>query len=256
MVGKNSPAVSIVTPVYNLEKYIQETMDSVRAQTFQDWEMVLAEDGSTDRTVEVIQKYLEQTGETRIRLIHVEDKNGAARARNQGVMATTGRFLCYLDGDDLWEKDKLERQLAFVKEKDAAFCFTGYEFADERGRGLGKIVRVPETLGYREALKNTTIFTSTVMFDTDKLPREKLQMPEIKSEDTALWWRILREGNLAYGLDENLVKYRRPGKSLSSNKLEAIRRIWNLYRRSEGMGILNSAWHFCFWAVRAVKRRV
>ena len=152
--------------------------------------------------------------------------------------------------------DKLEKELAFLKEKQAAFVFTGYEFADENGKGTGKIVRVPATITYKEALKNTTIFTSTVMFDMEQLSKEQLQMPQIKSEDTALWWRILREGYVACGLDQNLVKYRRAGKSLSSNKLEALRRIWNLYRKAEGMSVPNSAWHFCFWAVRAVKRRV
>ena len=143
-----------------------------------------------------------------------------------------------------------------MKEKEAAFAFTGYEFANEQGVGTGKIVKVPETLNYKEALKNTTIFTTTVMFDTTRISKELLEMPIIKSEDTALWWKVLRNGYLAYGLDENLVKYRRVGKSLSSNKIEALRRIWNLYRKAEGMSLLSSAYHFCFWAVNAVARRV
>ena len=250
------PVVSIVTPVYNVEKFIEETMDSVRAQTFQDWELLLVEDGSKDHTAEVIMAYLEKTGEHRIRLISMEQNGGAARARNMGVKEARGRYLAYLDADDLWEPEKLERQLALMQKKGAAFSFTGYEFADENGNGLGKIVKVPETIDYKEALKNTTIFTSTVMFDLQQLTKEELEMPQIKSEDTALWWRVLRSGHLAYGLNENLVKYRRAGKSLSSNKLEALRRIWNLYRKAEGMSIPSSAWHFCFWAIRAVKRRI
>ena len=143
-----------------------------------------------------------------------------------------------------------------MEQKEAAFAFTGYEFADEQGRGLGKVVQVPATLSYKEALKNTIIFTTTVMFDTEKIDKSLLVMPVIKSEDTALWWKVLRNGYTAYGLNENLVKYRRPAKSLSSNKLEAVRRIWNLYRRAEGMSIPSSAYHFCFWAVRAVLRRI
>lgn len=256
MDGKRAPAVSIITPVYNVEKWIEETIDCVRAQTFSDWEMLLVEDGSTDRTVQVIQRYLERTGEGRIRLIRQEKNGGAARARNRGVREAAGRYIAYVDADDLWEPEKLERQTAFMEDRGAAFSFTGYEFADESGKGLGKIVRVPERLDYQEALKNTTIFTSTVMFDTEKIPKEELEMPVMKSEDTALWWRILRRGYLAYGLDENLVRYRRAGKSLSSNKLEAIRRIWNLYRRAEGLSVLSSARYFCYWAVRAVKRRI
>lgn len=248
--------VSIIVPVYNVEKFIGETMDSVAAQTYPHWELLLVEDGSSDRTAEIIQDYIREKKENRIRLIAQPENMGAARARNRGLQEARGRYIAYLDADDLWAPEKLERELAFMKEKGAAFAFTGYEFADENGKGTGKIVRVPETLSYRQALSNTTIFTTTVMFDTQRISKELLEMPVIKSEDTALWWKVLRNGYTAYGLDENLVKYRRPGKSLSSNKLEALRRIWNLYRRAEGMGVLSSALHFCLWAVRAVKRRL
>lgn len=248
--------VSIIVPVYNARKFIRETMDSVMAQTYPSWELLLIEDVSTDGTAAVIEEYVREKEEQRIRLIRQPENRGAARARNRGLEEAKGRYIAYLDADDLWEPEKLQHQLLFMEKNEAAFCFTGYEFADECGVGTGKVVRVPETLNYRQALGNTTIFTTTVMFDTERIPKEMLEMPVMKSEDTALWWRILRNGYTAYGLDENLVRYRRPGKSLSSNKLEAIRRIWNLYRRAEGMSIPASVWHFCFWALRAVKRRV
>ncbi len=256
MKDKLDNLVSIIVPVYNVEKYITETLNCVQAQTYSDWELLLVEDGSTDNTVECIHRYMEKVQDERIHFIHLEEKGGAARARNRGLKEAKGRYIAYLDADDLWLPEKLERELAFMEDKQAAFAFTGYEFANEAGEGSGKIVRVPETLTYKEALKNTTIFTTTVMFDTQKIAKDLLEMPLIKSEDTALWWKVLRNGYTAYGLDENLVKYRRVAQSLSSNKLEAVRRIWALYRKAEGMGILNSAWNFCFWAVRAVKRRV
>lgn len=248
--------ISIIVPVYNAENYILETMDSVLAQTYSDWELLLVDDCSSDRSAEVIAQYAEKEKESRIRLIRQTSNQGAACARNRGLMEAQGRYIAYLDADDFWMPEKLEHELEFMRKKDAAFVFTGYEFADENGAGLGKVVRVPETLSYRQALSNTTIFTTTVMFDTEKIPREQLVMPQIKSEDTALWWRVLRCGHTAYGLDENLALYRRARRTLSSNKLEAMRRIWNLYRKAEGMGIASSAWHFCFWAVRAVWRRV
>lgn len=254
--SRNDRLVSIIVPVYNVQKYIVETIACVRAQTYSDWELLLVNDCSTDGTVQVIEEYLEYVGDERIRLIHQPVNGGAARARNRGLEEAVGRYVAYLDSDDLWEPKKLERQIAFMQSKEIAFSFTGYEFADEYGKGLGKIVRVPTTLNYKQALKNTTIFTTTVMFDSEKIPKELLEMPEVKSEDTALWWKVLRNGYVAYGLDENLVRYRRAGKSLSSNKLEAIRRIWNLYRRVEGLGIFQSMWNFCFWAARAVIRRV
>ncbi len=248
--------ISIIVPVYNVEKYIKETMDSVLAQTYPHWELLLVEDCGSDNTAQIIADYMEQLQDERIRLIRQPQNGGAAKARNRGLQEAGGRYIAYLDADDLWVPEKLEHELAFMQEKDAAFAFTGYEFADERGVGTGKIVRVPETLNYEQALSNTTIFTTTVMFDTEKIPKADLEMPIIKSEDTALWFKVLRKGYLAYGLDENLVKYRRAGKSLSSNKIEALRRIWNLYRKAEGLSVPRSAWHFCFWAVRAVKRRV
>lgn len=248
--------VSIIVPVYNVEKYIIETVKSVEAQTYSGWELLLVEDCSTDHTAQRIEAYLRERADSRIRMLRQPSNMGAARARNRGLAEAKGRYIAYLDADDLWVPGKLERELAFMEETNAAFAFTGYEFANEKGEGTGKVVRVPATLSYRQALSNTTIFTTTVMFDTEKIDRELLEMPVIKSEDTALWWKVLRNGYTAYGLDENLVKYRRVEKSLSSNKLEAMRRIWNLYRKAEGMGIPSSAWHFCFWAVRAVKRRL
>lgn len=253
---KVNETVSIIVPVYNAEKYIVETMEHVAAQTYEDWELLLVVDGCGDDCARVIREYQKTTGEKRLRLMVNEENMGAARSRNRGLLAARGRYIAYVDADDLWRPEKLERQLQYMREKQAAFVFTGYEFADEEGAGTGRVVHVPSRLTYREALKNTTIFTSTVMFDTQRIPREMLEMPEIKSEDTALWWKVLREGHTAWGLDQNLVLYRRPRQSLSSNKLEAVRRIWNLYRRAEGLSVPYSLYNFCFWAWRAVMRRI
>lgn len=254
--------ISIIIPVHNAEKFIRETIDCVRAQSYGDWELLLIEDGSADRTMDVMTAYLDELKDERIRLrkreIHTpEDRTfGAARARNLGLSLAQGRYIAYLDADDRWREDKLERELSFLREKNAGFVFTGYEFGDEDARGTGKVVHVPKTLTYKQALANTTIFTSTVMIDTEKIEKSLLEMPYIKSEDTASWWRILKTGVTAYGLDENLVVYRRAGKTLSSNKIEALRRIWNLYRQAAGLSVFASACHFVPWAYRAVKRRV
>ena len=248
--------VSIIVPVYNVKKYIIATIESVLAQTYTNWELLLIEDGSTDGTKEFVAEYLEANPDERIHFHVIEENIGAAAARNYGMDISKGRFVTYLDSDDLWMADKLEKQVAFMLEKQAAFSFTGYEFADASGTGTGKVVKVPETIHYKQALQNTTIFTSTVMFDTTLLPKSGLHMPHVKSEDTALWWRILRGGVTAYGLNENMVLYRRIGGSLSSNKIEALRRIWNLYRKEEKLSIPFSVYNFCLWAWRAVKRRV
>lgn len=252
---KRDGRISIVMPVYNAGAYLEAAVQSVLGQTYEDWELLLTDDHSTDKSAAIAEELAGRDSRIRV-LSQKEGIKGAANARNLGIRQAQGRYLCFLDADDVWRPDKLEKELAFMKRKDAAFVFSGYEFGDENAVGTGKIVRVPERLNYREALSRTVIFTSTVLFDREKLPDGLLQMPDVPSEDTAMWWQILRAGNTAFGLNENLVIYRRPKKSLSSNKAAAIRRIWGLYRKQEGLSAVKSAWYFCFWAVRATLRRI
>lgn len=246
--------ISIVIPVHNAEKFLEETIKSVMAQTYTDWELLLVDDCSKDASKTIASGY--EALDKRIRLIALEENVGAAKARNVGIKESKGAYLAFLDADDIWVKEKLERELKFMKEKQAAFVFSGYEFADEQAVGTGKIVKVPETINYKQALKNTTIFTSTVLFDRSKIDKELLLMPDVKSEDTATWWQILKTGIEAYGLNENLVLYRRSANTLSSNKFEAIKRIWYLYRKVEKLNIFSSCYNFIGYAVRAVLRRV
>lgn len=246
--------VSIIVPMYQAAAFLEETIESVRSQKEQDWELLLVDDCSSDGGPEIALQYGRE--DPRIRLLRQPENRGAAAARNRGLEEAAGRYIAFLDSDDLWKKDRLSAELAFMKVHQAGFVFSGYEFADESGKGTGRVVRAPEKLSYRQALKNTTIFTSTVLFDTHIIPKELLRMPLVKSEDTAAWWNILRHGYTAYGLDRNLVLYRRSAGTLSSDKIEAVRRIWNLYRRVEGLSLPYSMYNFIFYAVRAVLRRV
>lgn len=244
--------VSIIVPLYNAEKFIWETVQSVINQTYKDFELLLVDDCSTDRSLAAA----EAINDSRVRVIRQEQNAGAYAARNRGLSEAKGRYIAFLDADDKWEPTKLEDTLKFMEEKDAGFVFTSYEFADEKCVGTGKVVRVPETITYKQALSNTTIFTSTVLIDREKVADELIKMPNIKSEDTATWWQILRAGHTGYGLDKNLVKYRRSAGTLSSNKIEALRRIWNLYRKAAGLSVVSSAAHFVVWAFKAVARRI
>ncbi|MBR5994317.1 MAG: glycosyltransferase family 2 protein [Lachnospiraceae bacterium] len=244
--------VSIIVPLYNAEKFIWETVQSVINQTYKDFELLLVDDCSTDRSLAAA----EAINDSRVRVIRQEQNAGAYAARNRGLSEAKGRYIAFLDADDKWEPTKLEDTLKFMEEKGAGFVFTSYEFADEKCVGTGKVVRVPETITYKQALSNTTIFTSTVLIDREKVADELINMPNIKSEDTATWWQILRAGHTGYGLDKNLVKYRRSAGTLSSNKIEALRRIWNLYRKAAGLSVVSSAAHFVVWAFKAVARRI
>ena len=248
--------ISVIVPVYNAGKYIEETIHMVEKQTYKEWELILVDDCSTDNSQQLIKEHMALRKDEKIHLIEKKVNEGAAMARNTGMDAARGRYIAFLDADDVWMADKLQKELAFMEEKQAAFVCTAYEFGDEKARGTGKIVHVPETLTYKKALSRTVIFTTTVLLDTSKTGRELIHMPQVKSEDTALWWKLLRSGFTAYGLDEVLAIYRRPAKSLSSNKLEAIRRIWYLYRKQEGLSVLQSIRYFIFWAFRAAIRRI
>ena len=250
--------VSIIVPVYRAQAYIAETIAMVRKQTYHNWELILVDDASPDDSAKLIQEMIdEKSTETEsIRLIRKEKNEGAAKARNTGIALAQGRYIAFLDADDIWFPDKLEKELAFMKQKQAGFAFTAYEFGDENAKGTGKTVTVPEQLTYRKALSRTVIFTTTVIFDTKVIPEELIRMPEVESEDTATWWKILRAGYTAYGLNEVLAIYRRPEKSLSSNKFIAMKRIWNLYRKEEKLTLPDSIFCFCLWAIRATLRRI
>ncbi|MDD6805240.1 MAG: glycosyltransferase family 2 protein [Clostridiales bacterium] len=248
--------ISIVVPVYNAAPYIENTVQMVLQQTYQDFELILVDDCSTDNSVALLEELLEQRKDVRLRLVKKERNQGAAAARNTGLDMASGRYIAFLDADDVWLPQRLEAGLRFMEEKKAGFVFSAYEFGDEQARGTGKIVHVPEKLTYRKALSRTVVFTTTTLFDTTLVPKELLRMPTVPSEDTATWWQILRNGHVAYGLDQVLAIYRRPAKSLSSNKLVALQRIWNLYRKQEKLGLFSSAFYFCFWALRATLRRI
>ncbi len=247
------PLIGIVVPVYNASNYIEETIKSVLSQDYTNWELWLVNDCSSDDTVSKIEPFL---SDTRIHLINSEQNYGAAKSRNIGIEKTEAEVLTFIDSDDIWLPTKLSDELEFMIHNDAGFVFTAYEFGDENAKGTGKIVSVPTTLTYKEALSRTIIFTSTVMVDLTKVPKEIIFMPQVPSEDTATWWQILKSGNTAYGLNKVLTVYRRPQHTLSSNKLVAMKRIWNLYRKVEKLNVFSSAANFVMWAFRATMRRI
>lgn len=247
--------VSIVIPVYNSEKFIKETIQTVENQTYQNWELLLVNDCSTDNSENIIKEY--EGKDQKIRLINLEKNSGAAIARNKGIDEAKGKYIAFLDADDLWDKQKLEKQIKFMQDNDYEFTFTSYEFAEENGKGTGKVVNVPIKINYKQALKNTTIWTSTVIFDVEKLGKDLINMPNVRrGQDTATWWKVLKTGVTAYGLNENLSLYRRSNNTLSSNKIKALKRTWNLYRNVENLSFFASLYNFCWYCFNAIKRRI
>lgn len=246
------PLVSVITPTYNAVRFIRETIDSVQRQTYPHWELILIDDASRDETVALIQ---EEMSDSRIRLIVLPKNSGAAVARNTGIAAAKGKYLAFLDSDDLWLPQKLEKQVAFMQQNDAAFSFTRYRIIEENGTQTPFVVPIPKQIDYHGLLKNTIIGCLTVMLDREKLGA--VQMPNIRTrQDTALWLQILRQGHVAYGIQEELSHYRKVEGSISSNKWKAARNTWRLYREIEKLNLVRAAWCFIHYGWNAWKKSV
>lgn len=246
------PLVSIITPAFNSEKYIKQTVESVQSQTYSNWEMIIIDDCSTDNTVSIVKK--EQDADSRIKLIVLDENSGAAVSRNTGIRAAKGKYLAFLDSDDLWKEDKLEKQVNFMLENNYLFTYTSYSIMDQHGDLLNKSVIAPPKLDYKFLLKKPgSIGCLTVMLDREKI--DDVLMPNIKTrQDFALWLKVLRNGVTAYGLNESLSLYRKVPGSISSNKIKAAKKNWYVYRHIEKLNLFQSVWYFLNYAVRAIKK--
>ncbi|MGN8646375.1 glycosyltransferase family 2 protein [Gracilibacillus sp. HCP3S3_G5_1] len=249
---KDHNLVSVITPTYNSETYIRETIESVQKQTYPNWEMVIVDDGSTDQTTSIIEAY--QKEDDRIRLICLEKNQGAAVARNTAIEHAQGRYIAFLDSDDQWLPEKLERQLAFMKEHDYAFTYTGYHRVQTDGDGKikKKEVHMPAEATYKQLLKSCVIGCLTVMLDREQIT--DIRMSSIRSrQDYALWLNLTRRGYTAYALQEALALYRVRSNSISSNKVKMAKQNWIVYRQIEKLSFLKSMWYFGHYAFLKVK---
>ncbi|MFL5236009.1 MAG: glycosyltransferase family 2 protein [Rhizomicrobium sp.] len=246
------PLVSIITPSWNVAPLIGETIASVQAQTFANWELLIADDCSTDQTAAVIEQHA--TRDPRIKLIRQPRNGGPALARQAAIAQANGRFLAFLDSDDLWLPAKLERQIAFAQKNRAALSFTAFRRIDESGSIIGRLIGVPDTLTYEQLLKNTSIATLTALVDRDVAG--DVAMKNEPYDDFCLWLSILKPGHLAHGLNEDLARYRVRGSSVSSRRLRSAGWVWHIYRNVERLSPVKSAWCFAHWSARAwLKRR-
>lgn len=245
--------VSIVTPVYNAEKYLEDTIVSVKKQTYKNWELLLVDDCSKDSSADIINKYAQE--DDRIKYIKLETNSGAAVSRNTGIKAARGRFIAFVDSDDIWLEDKLQIQIEYMLNNNAPFTFTSYRYMKEDGTITEKIAKAPHKISYDGLLKNTIIGCSTVVVDKNTFG--DFEMPLLRrGQDTATWLKLLKQEKYAYGIEKDLVNYRQVGDSLSSNKIKALKRTWHTYRNVENLSLLKSSYVFCCYAFNALKKRL
>lgn len=217
--------ISIVMPVYNSEKYIEEAISSVIEQSYSYWELLIVNDGSTDGSAQLINKYMER--DQRIKLIDKKENEGVALARNCAIKAAQGDYICFLDSDDVWEKNKLEIQISYMKKKDVSFSCTSYSIINEKGDKVGYFERKQRFYDYDDLLRTNFIGCLTVM--TDAKMMKKNLMPNVKHEDYATWLNILSSGERILFIEETLAIYRKVSGSISSNKIQVISWTWKIF---------------------------
>lgn len=246
--------ISIVTPVYNAERFIAETIKGVQAQEYTNWELLLVNDQSTDNSQFIIEEFAKE--DNRIKVINLAENSGAAVARNTGIAASKGQYIAFVDSDDVWDNDKLIRQIAFMQKGGIAFSYTDFRLVDEQGSVLKEKANVPLSLDYTGLLKNTAIACSTVMIDREQIG--DFRMPLVrKGQDTATWLQIMREtGIKAYGITLPLNSYRQVAGSISSDRIGALKRTWNTYYNLEKLPLPKASYYFASYVMNAILRRL
>lgn len=249
---ENNNLVSIITPMYNANRYIGKTIESVKAQTYENWEMLIVDDCSTDNSVDIVNLYAEN--DSRIKIFHNSKNSGIAITRNRAIVEAKGRFIAFLDSDDLWKPEKLEKQILFMVENDVSFSYTACDVIDENGKLTGQVRYVPEKVDYKKILRGNDIACLTAVIDRSKV--SEIAMPETKHEDYLAWVKILKSGIVAHGVNEILASYRVAKKSVSGSKLKAATWQWKIYRNELRFSVMKSVYCFCCYAFNGVRKRM
>ena len=235
-------------PCYNAERYIAQAIESVLSQSYEHWELLIVDDGSTDDSAKIIRSYCEN--DARLHYYKTAAPSGGATVpRNIATEKTKGRFIAFLDSDDVWMPTKLERQLPLFSDKKTAIVFSNHEKINERGERKNRWVVAPQTETYQGLLKENTIRTSAGIYDTEKVG--KVYFENIRHEDFVFWLHILKQGYIAQNSNTFEVLYRDLKQSLSGNKLRAARWTWNIYRNVENLSLPKALYYFSHYAVRS-----
>lgn len=249
------PEVSIIMATYNSSKYLKETLDSILAQSFTDWELLITDDRSVDKTLELLVQY--QESDIRIYFWKNPKNSGAAVSRNNSISHAKGRYIAFLDSDDIWRSQKLKCHLQFMKQNNAALSFTSYELINEYSDKQGKIVDKQDLgwVNYDELLrKKATFGCSTVVVDKELIG--DFSMPLLRTgQDYATWLSLIKISGKALHFPKVLTSYRITPGSISRNKFKKAQRQWQIYRDVEKLSLLKSVYCFCCYAYQAVFRK-
>ncbi|MGB5205168.1 MAG: glycosyltransferase family 2 protein [Eudoraea sp.] len=231
--------VSIITPVHNSEQFLECCIESVLTQTYENWEHILVDDCSSDNSKAIIESYQEQ--DPRIKYYGLQENSGAGMARNKGIEFAKGKYIAFLDSDDVWYPEKLEKQLHFMEQNNYHFTFTDYDQINEAGQRLSKVLKCKPIVTYKNALYKNPIGCLTVIYDVEFFGKQYMSSIR-KRQDYALWLKLLKKTN-GYGLNECLASYRVGNESISANKLDLLKYEWKIYRDEENLPFLKSTFY-------------
>ena len=246
------PLVSIITPCYNSADFITATISSVLEQSYQNWELIVVDDKSKDNTCELIEAFSHQ--EPKIRLIKLEKNGGVANARNVGMEAANGKYIAFLDSDDIWLKEKLREQVVYMEEKSLPMSFFAYNRINEEGDIISKKIEVPAIVDYDKLLWHNVIIFSTSMVLRNAIGN--LKFKKAGHEDWIFWLDLFKQCGNGYGINKSMVLYRIRKGSVSANKLKAAGNTWKILRESEKIGLIRSMYLFSKYAVATVWKRL
>ncbi|CAB5583674.1 glycosyltransferase family 2 protein [Providencia hangzhouensis] len=239
--------VSIIMPCYNAEQYIKDSINSVLNQTYPHFELIIIDDLSTDNSINIINSF----SDNRIKLIQLTQNGGAGVARNTGIEAAQGRFIAFLDSDDLWRPNKLEVQLSHMIEGNYPLSYTQYQKFTQEGKG--KLVIPPNTVTYNELLYCNIIGCLTAVYDTKILGKQFMPLIR-KRQDMGLWLKILAQGHTAYCCPQVLADYRTDS-GMTQNKIDAAKYQWKFYRQELSFNIIKSTKYFIGYAIKGIIRK-
>ncbi|WP_405224908.1 glycosyltransferase family 2 protein [Dokdonia sp. Asnod1-B02] len=249
---KNEFKVSIITPVYNAERFLRETSSFVVNQTYQNWEWLLVDDCSQDNSRNILKELASK--DKRIKPVFLDINGGSGPARNIAIDQASGKYIAFLDSDDFWSLNKLERHVAFMQEHDASFSHTSYGFTNEEGnriRDTYHVSRKPVT--FKDLLKRTEISCLTAMYDQEKIG--KYFMPDVRrKQDYALWLSILKDGYCSIPLDEELALYRQVKGSATNNKFKLIFKHYSFLRKYAQLSRLEAIKYSIHWGLNGLKK--
>jgi len=241
--------VSIITPAHNAQRFIGKCIESVIAQSYQNWEMIIVDDGSTDETLEIIQQYINK--DYRVVLFSNDINLGASKSRNIAIKEAKGNYIAFLDSDDIWLPKKLEIQMELMDIEDVAMCYSNYDVIDEDGYVTNHF-KAPTKVNYQDMLRTSYIGTLTTVYSVKKLG--KVYFKDVGHEDYLLKLDILKEIDYAVGINEPLAQYRIVKGSLSNNKLKSASWQWKIYREYEKIPLLKSILYFISYTYNGFKK--